>query len=504
MSSENYKEKYLKYKNKYVEFKQFLLNGGSAKSSTKKFIIIGTGGGFDIFGALPKILEIIRNNTNPHIVVISNSFAHTGYAKLARDNYKSNCEDNPRNITLLNNDTLITFVTNKCYKIIDFTSSTPDLNTYHPEGFMFKLLRDLNKTSAFTFDVYNIFGWIRYPKNEPLVSRISEPATFNETYIALQKIIIPLSSSDYEIMLQDCGCDILINEDILLNTDLKYGMGSQYEEMKIVASINLLINNLILDPKKIKICAINLGGDLAGRYTEYLLSLYSRNVKLWLKDQYVEENFKLLEGTSADSFANISMKACYDKYTLGDVKYIEIINKDDNIKRTFDSNIKQDIINDTLFMLKNYPDNLAIKRILSVDLEGKQKVLSLPLTIKNQLTELIIPWSEYKYPKYIESFDAFKDLHFKEYHKWVDKHYEDLLKKHMTEEMKNFVEYLHYNYRWSSWSKSFDDIYDYNKGMYINNDFASDQFKKTTNIWTWSSDTKSWSNSNNIEIKLNN
>ena len=96
-------------------------------------------------------------------------------------------------------------------------------------------------------------------------------------------------------MLQDCGCDILINEDILLNTDLKYGMGSQYEEMKIVASINLLINNLILDPKKIKICAINLGGDLAGRYTEYLLSLYSRNVKLWLKDQYVEENFKLLE-----------------------------------------------------------------------------------------------------------------------------------------------------------------------------------------------------------------
>ena len=102
------------------------------------------------------------------------------------------------------------------------------------------------------------------------------------------------------------------------------------------------------------------------------------------------------------------MKACYDKYTLGDVKYIEIINKDDNIKRTFDSNIKQDIINDTLFMLKNYPDNLAIKRILSVDLEGKQKVLSLPLTIKNQLTELIIPWSEYKYPKYIESFDEFK------------------------------------------------------------------------------------------------
>ena len=60
MSSKNYKEKYLKYKNKYVEFKQFLLNGGSAKSSTKKFIIIGTGGGFDIFGALPKILEIIR------------------------------------------------------------------------------------------------------------------------------------------------------------------------------------------------------------------------------------------------------------------------------------------------------------------------------------------------------------------------------------------------------------------------------------------------------------
>ena len=29
--------------------------------------------------------------------------------------------------------------------------------------------------------------------------------------------------------------------------------------------------------------------------------------------------------------------------------------------------------------------------------------------------------------------------------------------------MKEFVKDLHYNYRWSSWSKSINDIYDYEK-----------------------------------------
>ena len=38
---------------------------------------------------------------------------------------------------------------------------------------------------------------------------------------------------------------------MLLNTNLKYGMGSQYEEMKIIAAIYLLVNNLIIDPKKL-------------------------------------------------------------------------------------------------------------------------------------------------------------------------------------------------------------------------------------------------------------
>lgn len=475
--------------------------------NNKKFIIIGAGGGFDIFGAFSKILEIKKNNINPHIVVISNSFAHTGYAKLARDNYKPKCENNPENITLLNNDTLIKFMTNKCYKITDFTKN-PDLSVYHPEGLMFKLLRDLNKTSAFTFDVYNIFGWINYPiRHESIFS----PATFNETHIALQKIIKPLTSSDYEIIVQDCGCDILINEDMLLNTNLKYGMGSQYEEMKIVASMNLLVNNLIIDPKKIKLCAINLGGDLAGRYTNHLLGAYSKYVKTWLNDPFVEENFKLLNGTSADSFANISMKACYDKYSLGEDNYKEKINSGDkplfhsNVNQDINiNNLNQDIINDTLFMLKSYPNNLAIARILSLDSEQKQKVLSLPLTLENQLTELIIPWSEYKFPKYIELFDEFKNLNFEDYHKWIDNYYKQLLMQNMSDEMKEFVKDLHYNYRWSSWSKTINDIYDYNKGSYINYDFASDQFKKTENIWTWSIDTESWTNtnnSNNISIK---
>ena len=466
--------------------------------NNKKFIIIGTGGGFDIFGAFSKILEIKKNNINPHIVVISNSFAHMGYAKLARENYKLNCERNPENITLLNNDTLIKFMTNKCYKITDFTKN-PDLSVYHPEGLMFKLLRDLNKTSAFTFDVYNIFGWINYPIRHESNGSLTEPATFNETHIALQKIIKPLSSSDYEIILQDCGCDILINEDILLNTNLKYGMGSQYEEMKIIASMNLLVNNLIIDPKKIKLCAINLGGDLAGRYTNYLLALYSKYIKSWLNDPFVEENFKLLNGTSADSFANISMKSCYDKYSLGEDNYKKQIYSDN--KPLFHSDTNQNIIDDTLFMLKSYPNNLAIARILSLDSEQKQKVLSLPLTLENQLTELIIPWSEYKFPKYIELFDEFKDLNFEEYHKWIDNYYKQLLMQHMSDEMKEFVKDLHYNYRWSSWSKSINDIYDYNKGAYINYDFASDQFKKTENIWSWSNDTESWNNLNNIQIK---
>jgi hypothetical protein len=188
------------------------------------------------------------------------------------------------------------------------------------------------------------------------------------------------------------------------------------------------------------------------------------------------------------------MKACYDKYSLGEDNYKEKINSGD--KLSFHSNTNEDIINDTLFMLKSYPNNLAIARILSHD-----KVLSLPLTLENQLTELIIPWSEYKFPKYIELFDEFKNLNFEDYHKWIDNYYKQLLMQNMSDEMKEFVKDLHYNYRWSSWSKSINDIYDYNKGAYINYDFASDQFKKTENIWTWSIDTESWNNSNNIQIK---
>jgi hypothetical protein len=150
-------------------------------------------------------------------------------------------------------------------------------------------------------------------------------------------------------------------------------------------------------------------------------------------------------------------------------------------------------------MLKSYPNNLAIARILSHD-----KVLSLPLTLENQLTELIIPWSKYKFPKYIELFDEFKDLNFEQYHKWIDNYYKQLLMQNMTDEMKEFVKDLYYNYRWSSWSKSINDIYDYNKGAYINYDFASDQFKKSENIWIWSNDAESWNNLNNIPIKIYN
>ena len=500
-------------------------------TSNKKFIIIGAGGGFDIFGALPKILEIIKTNSKPHIEIISNSFAHIGYAKLARDSYKIHCEKNSENITLLNNDTLIKFITGKCYKIIDFTSNSPDLNTYHPEGLMFKLLRDLKKTNDFTYEVYNIFGWINYPKKELPSSNISEPATFNETHIAIERIIKPLVTLDYEILIQDCGCDILPNENTLLNTKLKYGMGSQYEEMKIVASIYLLVNNLIIDPKKIKLCVANLGGDLAGKYTNHFLEIHSKNTKLWLNDPYVEENFKLLNGTSADSFANICMRACYDKhmaestnsnsilsYILSTVKsyyyspsqlnynqktrdYQQKINTGSKVQ--LKDSIDIDIINDTMFMLESYSGNPSIDRILSVDKEdNKQKVLTLPLTIQNQLTELIIPWSDYKPPNYIQLFDQYKDLNFEQYHTFIDNYFKQLLVQNMSEEMKEFVKDLNYNYRWSAWSRTINDIYDFNKGSFINYDFTSDQFKKTENIWTWSIENNAWTNSSNSEIKL--
>ena len=211
-------------------------------------------------------------------------------------------------------------------------------------------------------------------------------------------------------------------------------MGSQYEEMKVVAAISLLVNNLIIDPMKIKFRVINLGGDLAGKYTNHFLDLFSKNTKLWLNDSYVEENFKLLNGTSADSFANICMRACYDKYTseatnsnsilsyiLSTVKsyyyspsqlnynqktrdYQQKINTGSKVQ--LKDSIDIDIINDTMFMLESYPSNPSIERILSIDKEdNKQKILTLPLTIQNQLTELIIPWSDYSPPDYIKLFD---------------------------------------------------------------------------------------------------
>ena len=140
------------------------------------------------------------------------------------------------------------------------------------------------------------------------------------------------------------------------------------------------------------------------KYTNNLSASYSKYVKTWLNDPFVEENFRLLNGTTADSFANISMKACYDKYSLGEDNYKEKINSGDkplfhsNVNQDINvNNLNQDIINDTLFMLKSYPNNLAIARILSLDSEQKQKVLSLPSILK--LMSLFI--SSNNLPKYL-------------------------------------------------------------------------------------------------------
>jgi anaerobic selenocysteine-containing dehydrogenase len=152
-------------------------------------------------------------------------------------------------------------------------------------------------------------------------------------------------------------------------------------------------------------------------------------------------------------------------------------------------------------MLESYPGNPSIERILSLDSNNRQKMLTLPLTIENQITELIIPWTEYEPPNYIQLFDEIKNLNFEEYHKWIDNYYKQLLMQNMSDEMKEFVKDLHYNYRWSAWSKTIHDIYDYIKGQYINYNFASDQFKKTENIWTWSIENNAWINSRNSEIR---
>lgn len=225
------------------------------------------------------------------------------------------------------------------------------------------------------------------------------------------------------------------------------------------------------------------------------------------------------------------MRACYDKHTLeipssnSILSYVLSIVKsyyyspsqlnynqkirdyqqkiNTGSKVQLKDSIDIDIINDTMFMLESYSGNPSIDRILSVDKDdNKQKVLTLPLTIQNQLTELIIPWSDYSPPDYIKLFDELKDLNFEQYHMWIDNYYKQLLMQNMSEEMKEFVKDLHYNYRWSVWSSSINDIYDFNKGSYINYDFASDQFKKTENIWTWSMIDNAWTALNNSVIKL--
>ena len=105
-------------------------------------------------------------------------------------------------------------------------------------------------------------------------------------------------------------------------------------------------------------------------------------------------------------------------------------------------------------------------------------------------------------PELQELFDQYKDLNFEQYHTFIDNYFKQLLVQNMSEEMKEFVKDLNYNYRWSAWSRTINDIYDFNKGSFINYDFASDQFKKTENIWTWSIEKNAWTNSSNSEIKL--
>ena len=189
------------------------------------YLIFSAGGGYDLFGSLPKIYEILRLNPNAKIIVISPSFCMgecaSYFANTTLDSEKSKYGRR---------------VTDHCFEIVN-----GDKTAYSPEKEFFAAIKKDFVNS--NIRLFNIPAWFKYDNYD--ITEDSGVRATAEQYIEAIKEIIKIcdvKSTELKIIIQDMGSDLILNEKHLLEGNKRYGLASYVEEMTLIYVIKHLID----------------------------------------------------------------------------------------------------------------------------------------------------------------------------------------------------------------------------------------------------------------------
>jgi hypothetical protein len=403
--------------------------------NNQAYLIFSAGGGYDLFGSLPKIYEILRLNPNAKIIVISPSFCigecASYFTNTTLDSKKSKYGRK---------------VTDHCFEIVNgdreiIIKNDKQEYLYSPEKEFFAAIKtDFPDSNV---RIFNIPAWFKYDnydiRNDRLPSGIREAvpdlgvrATAEQYIEAIQKIIkiCDVKSTELKIIIQDMGSDLLLNEKHLLEGNKRYGLASYVEEMTLIYVINYLIDTNYFISSLIYLCAVNLGGDVNCLMSKELLENTYKDAEHWKWTLNPSTIFYInaLGGKKCNSIANASVITgliadsnesdisllLYGLWNSAEIDTIKNILKD-----KYNSDFAKNMFSALFLDGFGGPQSLALNRTFGGNINSE-----------NRITEIIIPWKKFIIPAYLiqdkpkyEYPNVSKSLmnfSFNEFTRWVD------------------------------------------------------------------------------------
>lgn len=388
--------------------------------NNQAYLIFSAGGGYDLFGSLPKIYEILRLNPKAKIIVISPSFC------------MGECSSYFDNTTLDSKKSKIgSKVTDHCFEILN-----GDKTAYSPEKEFFAAIKkDFVNSNV---RIFNIPAWFKYDTYD-IANDLGVRATAEQYIEAIQEIIkiCGVKSTELKIIIQDMGSDLILNEKHLLEGNKRYGLASYVEEMTLIYVIKHLIDTNYFISSLIYLCAVNLGGDVNCLMSKELLENTYKDAEHWKWTLNPSTIFyiKALGGKKCNSIANASVITGL----IADSNESDISLLLDSLWDRGEIDKIKNILKD-----KNNPDfakNMFSALFLDGFGDGKSdgvKKIAIDSTFggninsDNRITEIIIPWEKFIIPAYliqnkpgyeyptIESTKSLMNFSFNEFTRWVD------------------------------------------------------------------------------------
>lgn len=205
-----------------------------------------------------------------------------------------------------------------------FEITTETMIEYSPEKELFIAVKNRFPTSIVR--VFNVPAWHKYTDYQlstvdhdtdltDTKGKVEVRLNCNELMEAIKLICSACSVSPTKchVVIQDMGCDLLLNETHLLIGNARYGLASYVEEMTLVLAMHTLLKNTFFDKSKVYLCAANLGGDLSCKMTESVLATYpvTSGVIEHFQWSIARNNVKFyvlsLDGINCGSIANASV-----------------------------------------------------------------------------------------------------------------------------------------------------------------------------------------------------